>query len=73
MTPEQMAEYEILKRRREDKNEKTRRFLRNRSKILASLPAEERQAYFDACLQARLKGERPPAFPGGRVSTLVEV
>ena len=70
MTPEQIAEYELFKQRKRERNAKTRVYLRNRRKLLKSLSREEQQAYRDGCKAAKKAGQRRPPFPGGRVSTL---
>lgn len=48
-------------------------FIRNRRKILRSVPPEEKKAYLKACDEAWDRGEQCPPFPWGKVSSTVEL
>jgi hypothetical protein len=61
------TEYERLEERRKA----AIIFIRNRRKILRSVPAEEKKAYLKACEEAWDRGEPCPPFPWGRVSSTV--
>jgi hypothetical protein len=63
------TEYERLERRRKA----ALIFIRNRRKILRSVPPEEKKAYLMACEEAWDRGEECPKFPWGKVSSVVEL
>lgn len=63
------TEYERIMRR----NKQALTFIKNRRKILRSVPPEERRAYLKACEEAWEQGEECPRFPWGKVSSVVEL
>ena len=63
------TEYELLDRRRKQ----ALIFIRNRRKILRSVPPEEKKAYLKACDEAWDRGESCPPFPWGKVSSTIEL
>jgi hypothetical protein len=63
------TEYERIDRRRKQ----ALIFIRNRRKIMRTVPAEKRKAYLKACEEAWDKGEPCPPFPWGKVPSTVEL
>lgn len=63
------TEFEAIDRRRKA----ALIFIRNRRKIMRTVPVEERKAYLKACQAAWDRGEPCPPFPWGKVSSVVEL
>jgi|HubBroStandDraft_3_1064219.scaffolds.fasta_scaffold4201364_1 hypothetical protein len=63
------TEYERLEGRRKQ----ALIFIRNRRKILRSVPPEQKRAYLKACDDAWKEGRECPPFPWGRVPSAVEL
>ena len=73
MTPEQAAEYELLKARQEKIRERARIYKKNKQKILKSLTPAERKAYRDDCARARLGMIDYPKLPGSPIPSDKEI
>jgi hypothetical protein len=73
MTPDEAVDYKQLKEDMQTRIERMRIYMRNRRKILKTLPLEQRRAYRIACRKAWEAGEQCPPFPGGKVSSVEEL
>jgi hypothetical protein len=67
VSTDEVAEY---RQKMEKQLERMRTFMRNRRKILRSMPPEEREGYLNACKEAWEAGKECPPFPTGRVSSV---